>query len=99
MGERPMPRKLSVFATKLRQLREARGMTLYGLAKRAGLTLPTVSDLDAGRSKPSWDTVQMLCAALEASPEEFLDPALSEPRGPLPKRPGRPRGTEKEGGA
>jgi transcriptional regulator with XRE-family HTH domain len=86
---------LSVFAKKLRELREARGMSLYGLAKRTGLTLPAVMNLDSGRSKPSWETVEILCAALEVSADEFRDPTVV-PQGPLPKKVGRPR---KEGGA
>jgi transcriptional regulator with XRE-family HTH domain len=66
-----MPTKVTnTFAARLTALREARGWTVYRLAKLTGLTASTVHNLEAG-SDPGWKTVQALADALGCSVEEF----------------------------
>jgi DNA-binding XRE family transcriptional regulator len=92
------------FAGRLRELREAAGLTQAELATKAGLTREGVAQLEVGRRKPAWETVLALCAALGCSCEAFAQPpaerpppGLGRPRkpeaaAPAPKRPrGRPR--------
>jgi DNA-binding XRE family transcriptional regulator len=74
------------FAGRLRELREAAGLTQQQLAERAGMAWRTITHLEGGDRKPSWETVLTLCAALNVGCQEFAkEPA---PR-PEPKR-GRP---------
>ncbi len=70
---------------RLRLAREEEGLTQSGLAKRVaelggGLTGPSVSQLEAGRTKPSARTLAFLAAALD-HPVEFL----AGPPGELPE--------------
>jgi predicted ATPase/transcriptional regulator with XRE-family HTH domain len=59
------------FATLLRRLREARGLTQEELAERAGLTVHGVSALERGvRKRPYPHTVRSLATALGRSAEE-----------------------------
>jgi transcriptional regulator with XRE-family HTH domain len=78
------------FAERLRALRDAAGLTSYALAKRAGLTLPALRQLELGDSRPSWETVQRLAAALEVSCEDFADPELKRAANEPPRSRGRP---------
>jgi transcriptional regulator with XRE-family HTH domain len=94
------------FAARLRELREAAGLTQAQLAERAGLHKLTVAKLEQGIREPSWATVLVLsdalgleCTAFKTEPTAG-NPTGKRPRGrprkatvePLPKRPrGRPR--------
>jgi transcriptional regulator with XRE-family HTH domain len=91
------------FGPRLKELREAAGLTQPELAERAGLTKAGVANLEQGRTRPHWDTVVALCLALAVDPGQFMRPPLSrEPAGPgrPPKakvdaeetKPKRPRG-------
>lgn len=71
------------FASRLRELREAAGLTQPQLAERAGMTRDGISHLEQGRRKPSWETVLALCAALGVDCTAFTqEPAKREPQGP-----------------
>jgi transcriptional regulator with XRE-family HTH domain len=65
-----MPKK-PTFASRLRQLRAAAGISQYELAKRCRLPRQTVSRLEKGDSEPSWTTVQILAWALGVDCREF----------------------------
>jgi transcriptional regulator with XRE-family HTH domain len=92
------------FAPRLKELREAAGLTQPELAERAGMNRFGIAKLEQGVTKPSWDTVVALCKALGVSCDSFLrEPAaIPEPkRGRPPKaaaespaetEPKRPRG-------
>jgi transcriptional regulator with XRE-family HTH domain len=71
------------FATKLRELRKAAGLTPYALAKKAGLTKQALYRLEESDNEPTWATVQKIAAALGVSCEAFQveeeKPAASEP--------------------
>jgi transcriptional regulator with XRE-family HTH domain len=62
----------ATFATRLRSLRDAAGLTQQALADRAGMRVQMLSRLEqGGRSDPRWSTVCGLATALEVSTEEF----------------------------
>jgi transcriptional regulator with XRE-family HTH domain len=87
-------KQLPAFAAKLKNRREAAGMTQEQLARRTGLHLGAIFKLEQGAREPTWSTVQKLAAALGVDCTAFAEsitlPSEDEP--PAPKRPrGRPR--------
>jgi transcriptional regulator with XRE-family HTH domain len=60
------------FATRLRELREARGWTRYRLAKLAGLTTEGVVKLERPGSDPKLSTLAKLAGALGSPVCELL---------------------------
>src|SRR5262245_38249399 len=83
------------FAGRLRELREAAGLTREQLAEKAGLKAGGVRDIEQGRRSPQWETVLALCGALGCSCEEFRKRPAERPE---PQR-GRPRKARAEPGA
>jgi transcriptional regulator with XRE-family HTH domain len=75
------------FAGRLRELREAKGLSREQLAEAAGMKVGGVRDLEQGVRSPAWKTVLALCQALGVSCEEFT----REPAHRPPPSPGRPR--------
>src|SRR5918998_1177808 len=68
---REVSRGQALFGTRLRQLREAAGLTQEELAQRAGLTAKGISDLERGaRRRPYPHTVRSLADALELPEDE-----------------------------
>jgi transcriptional regulator with XRE-family HTH domain len=78
-----------VFGARLKQLREAAGLTQGGLAERAGLHKLGVAKLEQGLREPTWATVQALARALGVSCSAFEGAGEGAP--PAPKLRGRPR--------
>jgi transcriptional regulator with XRE-family HTH domain len=75
------------FARRLRELREAAGLSRKDLAGRAGLRSGAgIRNLEQGIRKPSWDTVVALCKALGVPCDAFLQPP-GEPAAPATGRP------------
>src|SRR5262245_38633744 len=77
------------FAGRLRELRQAAGLTQQQLANRAGLKLGGVRNLEQGRTYPEWPSVLALCAAMGVSCEAFQQPPVereSPGRGRPPKK-------------
>ncbi len=81
--------KAKGFADRLRELREATGMSQYALARKAGISKQAMSHLEAGRNDPSWETVQRLALALGVDYEALADPGLTLPE-VKPAKMGRP---------
>jgi transcriptional regulator with XRE-family HTH domain len=82
------------FGLRLRELREAAGLTQQQLADAAGLKLGGLRDIEQGASRaPRWDTVLALANALGVDCMAFTQEPSSEqgPRGP-----GRPRKTDSD---
>ena|ERR1017187_8075112 len=75
------------FNARLRELREAAGLSQAELAERAGLSKGGIADLEQDRNRPTWDSVQKLAAALGVSCEAFNEPAESDEK----RERGRPR--------
>jgi transcriptional regulator with XRE-family HTH domain len=82
-----LPMSANWFGGRLRDLREAAGLTRQELAEKAGLKAGGVRDIEQGRRSPQWETVLALCGALNCSCEEFRKEPADRPK---PQR-GRPR--------
>jgi transcriptional regulator with XRE-family HTH domain len=74
------------FAGRLKELREAAGLTQKQLAEKAGMGQRTVSTLEQGLSEPVWSTAIALAEALGVDLRAFLEQPAAVP---APKR-GRP---------
>jgi transcriptional regulator with XRE-family HTH domain len=79
--------KAEWFAGRLRELREAAGLTQEQLGRRAGMAWRTITHLEAGDRKPTWETVLALCRALGVECGAFATEPAARPE---PRR-GRPR--------
>src|SRR5580658_4104913 len=90
LEEKPMG--VENFAGRLKELREAAGLTQERLAHQAGLTKDGVAQLEQGRREPTWATVLALAGALGVSCEAFTaKPAtVSEPKRGRPLKPKDP---------
>jgi transcriptional regulator with XRE-family HTH domain len=75
------------FAGRLRELREAKGLTQKELAESTGLTTDGIAKLERSARSPTWETVVALCQALGVAVGEFA----KEPSPPPERRRGRPR--------
>jgi transcriptional regulator with XRE-family HTH domain len=62
------------FSLRLKQLREAAGLTQRQLAERARLNRVTVAKFEAGTRSPSWETVIDLADALGVECTAFVEP-------------------------
>ncbi len=63
---------MEVNATKLKELREARGLSVRGLAKEAGISTETVYSVEHGKRQPSMKTLDKIARALGANPVDLL---------------------------
>jgi len=66
------PSLAEVVSKRVRSLRERRGWSLSELARRAGIGVSTLSEIEAGQSAPRLDTLGALAHALGAPLETFL---------------------------
>src|SRR5947209_3130224 len=82
------------FGTRLKELREAAGLSRQELADKAGLKIGGIRDIEQGRRMPMFDTAQALAVALGVDCTAFTEP----PSGPYTPRPGRPAKTKPEPG-
>jgi transcriptional regulator with XRE-family HTH domain len=84
------------FAGRLRELREAAGLTRNGLAELAGLKSEAgIRNLEQDIRKPSWETVIALAKALGVTADAFLQEPQERPS-PGPGRPRKATGAETE---
>jgi transcriptional regulator with XRE-family HTH domain len=60
-------------AFRVKQLREARGMTQAALAKKAGLSRGYLARLETARQDPRVSIVEKLARALRVPPSKLLD--------------------------
>jgi DNA-binding XRE family transcriptional regulator len=99
--------KAEWFAGRLRELREAAGLTQEQLAERAGMAWRTITHLEGGDRKPTWETVLALCLALRVDCGEFAkepttqhEPRRGRPPKTVPEQsvPKKPRGRPRKGG-
>src|SRR5256885_1074883 len=93
-GSAMAKRKPTGFGSRLRQLREAAGLSQAQLAERAGLHLHGLTKLEQGAREPAWATVLAVAEALGVDVAEFAKPAAETPaeerRGRPPKPPALP---------
>jgi len=86
--------KHSGFGARLRQLREAAGLTQEGLAEQAGMHRFGIAKLERGEREPAWATVQSLAKALGVNCLAFQDDGETvHPAEPARTR-GRPKKTD-----
>lgn len=69
-----------IFAERLRQAREMRGLSQSELAEKAGLQTSAVSHFEVGRRAPSFDNLKRLAEALQVS-IDFLSGRVADPAG------------------
>ncbi len=82
------------FASRLKELREAKGWTQQELADASGVSQRAISHIEQGVHEPVWSTVVALCQALGVACDEFMKRPQPRPSG----GPGRPRkGDEQQG--
>ncbi|MGQ9531410.1 MAG: helix-turn-helix domain-containing protein [Desulfotomaculales bacterium] len=62
----------------IRTLREERGYTLQDLARRAGLSLSYLSEIERGSKRPSLKTIDKLAAALNVAKTQLIDGDIGE---------------------
>jgi transcriptional regulator with XRE-family HTH domain len=63
---------MSDFASRLRRIREAKGITPYRLSQLTGLSKQGVINLEAESADPKLSTIYKLAEALEVEPRDLL---------------------------
>ena len=58
---------------RLQQLMDERGLNMYSLAKRSGLSRNTIKNFYARQSKPTVTTLSMLCDGLGITLSQFFE--------------------------
>lgn len=90
MGGHRQPGESTGFASVLRRLRDAAGLSQHQLADKAGMNIGGITKLEQGQREPSWATVLTLAAALGVTPNDFIpkevESAEAEPERPSSKR-------------
>jgi transcriptional regulator with XRE-family HTH domain len=80
----------SGFGERLKQLREAAGLTQQQVAERAGCNLFTVAKLEGAKQEPAWPLVLALAKALNVPCTAFQAADDTQPTPEAPRGPGRP---------
>lgn len=62
----------SLFGAQLVYLMQNKGISRAELAKRTGISMERIRELETGRADPKWSTVAVLAEALEVDLTEFL---------------------------
>lgn len=75
------------FGPRLKELREAAGLSQKQLAEKAGLSQSAIGHWEQELRKPNWDNVQSLCAALGVDCRAFA--VVAKPA--APRKVGRPK--------
>src|SRR5262249_28330966 len=83
------------FGARLKQLREAAGLSQQGLAVAAGMNLFGVAKLERGINGPTWGSVLALAGALKVSCEAFVIEDRADPSARAASSPARPRSAGK----
>ena len=64
---------------RLREARQARGLSLRGLAERLGVSPSLISQVETGRAKPSVSTLYAIVTELGISLDELVYPDARRP--------------------
>ncbi len=90
-----MPKKAEPtgFGPRLKELREAAGLSQQQLAERIGFHKLSVAKLEQGIREPTWSTVRLLAKALETSCQAFEVEPIELPAAPR----GRPAKNRSKG--
>lgn len=57
---------------RVKRLRESKGLTKTRLAELSGVSQSYISDIEAGKKKPTVETLAKICSALGISLPDFL---------------------------
>ncbi|HEX6594167.1 MAG TPA: helix-turn-helix transcriptional regulator [Bacillota bacterium] len=57
---------------RIRNLRQAKGLNVTQLAKKAYISQTYLSDIETGRTAPSLDKLNIICEALDISLSQFF---------------------------
>lgn len=58
---------------RIKELRSERGLTVNGLANRAGISQSFLRDIELGNKKPTVEYLEYICEALRISLVDFFD--------------------------
>ena len=72
-----------IFGLKLRQLREKKDLSLYGLSKKTGLSKSYLNEIEKGKKYPKPDKIVAISEALDSSYDDMVSMKLSGKMGPL----------------
>lgn len=64
---------LSALPKRIRELREAKGYSVNKLSARAGISQSFLRDIELGNKKPTVETLDAICWALDISLRDFFD--------------------------
>jgi transcriptional regulator with XRE-family HTH domain len=84
----------SNFAGRLKELRQAAGLTQKQLAEKAGMALGGINKLEQGVNRPSWESVLALAEALGVDCRAFERTPAPRPQAGR-GRPPKPTGPER----
>ena len=88
-----MAKDIQPLAKRIKQLREAAGMSQQTLAVAAGMSISVVTQLEQGnRSDPRVSTAVALAGALGVTVDDLLAAKPTEEPAPTPKKSGKRRG-------
>ena len=64
---------------RLNELMKRKDLTEYQLAKRANLSLSTITNIKSRKTVPSFSTLEHICGALDISMSQFFADESTEP--------------------
>lgn len=70
--------KKSHLSTRVKELRNQKGLSQETLAEESGLSLRTIQRIENGESNPTGDTLKRLSRALNVNPDELIDWTIKE---------------------
>lgn len=73
-SERPILHRVNALGTRIKALRQERGLLQKQLAEKAGLTASMMSQIESGRLTPTLPTLGKLAGAFGVSVPEVLEP-------------------------
>lgn len=77
-----------MFRIRLKELREARGLSQYSFADAFGISQSTIGNWEAGKREPNFDTMQRLADFFGVSVDYLLGRESAPDGPPAPSRPG-----------
>ncbi len=72
-----------IFGLKLRQLREEKDLSLFGLSKKTGLSKSYLNEIEKGKKYPKPDKIVAIAGALDTPYDEMVSMKLSGKMAPL----------------